>query len=122
MQRIRQSLDDILDNLSELPSVWKDELAERIIKVLHLIPTDRTVNSSDIRHLLDGDFDASLHAFRLFLDCSKDELENQLRTLFPDRIRPTKNGFKKDPESFVGLFEETGILEKIEATKQHPVT
>ena len=74
MRRIRQSLPEILDKSSELPTVWKDELAERILNVLPQIPEERVVTSSDLQTLFEADFDAALHAFRLFIDSSKDEV------------------------------------------------
>lgn len=87
-----------------------------------MIPEDHPLGRSDIEQLLREDFDASLNAFRLFLDKSKDELETQLRAIFPEDIRPTRAGFAKAPADFVSSFLKTGIAERVREVVSKPVS
>jgi len=90
MKRYRQTLDEILQQLSPVDTSWRDAHADAVIQRLQQIPQKADYTRADLLQLLDTEqapkgvkpkehFEAGFTAIRLFLDLSKDELTAQLR-------------------------------------------
>jgi hypothetical protein len=73
MQRVTQSLTDILASLQPLTVDWKDPVAVRVIDKLTALPVRSVYALEDIGQYLDADFDDGLLICRLFLGLSKDQ-------------------------------------------------
>lgn len=78
MQRVTQSLTDILASLQPLTVDWKDPIAIRVIGKLRALPVRPLYALEDIGQYLDEDFDDGLLICRLFLGLSKDQFTSSL--------------------------------------------
>lgn len=126
MKRYRQSLDEILEQLSPVGASWRDEHADCVIKNLESLPIKSVYTRDDLIGMFQlertsrRDFDAALTVIRLFLDVSKDEFTAELR----DRCGKGQ-GVKKaqaDPDLFFSTLEEMGVLERMAAAVNRPIT
>ncbi len=132
MQRVRQSLDEIVGTLAAVETTWRDAHAELVIARLQAVPPDRSAfTREDIAAWLDVSglkreemtprFEANLTAVQLFLDLSKDELRGALR----DHLGKDGQGvtrFKREPEAFYKAFEALGLLDRMTAAVNTPIT
>jgi hypothetical protein len=78
MQRVVQSLNEILSNLKPLTVDWQDATSTRVIERLKSIPVSNNYELEDVGRLLDEDFDDGLLICRLFLGLSKDQFTASL--------------------------------------------
>lgn len=126
MKRYRQTLDEILEHLSPVGASWRDDHADAVIRELEGLPVKSAYTRDDLVGMFDlgrasrREFDATLTVLRLFLDMSKDEFTAELR----DRLGKG-NGIKKaqtDPDLFFGALENMGLLERMAAAVNRPVT
>lgn len=104
MDRIQQSLDSILDQLSAIEADWKNGFADEIIAELaflkdHLV--DHVVSPEALAFLLERNFEAYSTIFQLFLGLSKDEYRGALQAL-PHGTGRTS--FRKDPGAYLGFL------------------
>ena len=131
MKRSRQTLDEILQQLSPVDTSWRDAHADAVIQRLQQIPQKADYTRADLRQLLDTEhvpkgvkpkdhFEAGLTAIRLFLDLSKDELTAQLREHLGGTLGITRA--RKDPGSVCVALEGLGILDRMAATINTPVS
>lgn len=130
MKRLRQSLDDLLAHLSPVDTRWQDEHSEAVIQRLDRIPTKQEYIRADVEKILDSPqltgkarteyFNEGLTTIRLFLDLSKDEFTAALR----DELGPGMGvgRIKKDPENFYSALEKLGLLTRMSAIANAPVT
>jgi len=79
MERRKQSLDEILSNLTLIESSWRDEVADAVIDLLQRLPKRSDYSAHQVLDMLEKDFTAGMTTARLFLDLSKDEFERKLR-------------------------------------------
>lgn len=130
MRRRRQDLTELLARLSPVATGWQDKHSEAVIQRLNRVPRKPEYDREDLVHLLDDPslagkarttfFREGLTTVRLFLDMSKDEFTAALR----DRIGPGM-GIKrldKDSESIYGALEDLGILTRMTAVTNAPVS
>jgi hypothetical protein len=125
MKRHRQTLQEILEQLSPVEASWRDDHADAVIRWLEGLPPKPVYTREDLTGMFNLDttsrreFDAALTVVRLFLDLSKDEFTAELR----DRMGKG-NGIKKaltNPDLFFGAMEEMGLLENMAAAVNRPV-
>ena len=120
MKRYRQTLDELLEQLSPVETSWRDAHADRVIERLRQIPRKPNYNRSDLLQLLETEythedikpkeyFEAGLTAVQLFLDLSKDELTTELRERLGGTLGITR--VRKEPEAVCQALEAMGILE-----------
>lgn len=131
MQRIRQSLDEIVGTLAPVETTWRDAHAELVIARLQAVPARSSVTRQDIAAWLDLDglkqeemtprFEANLTAVQLFLDISKDELRGALREHLGKEGQGISR-FKREPEAFYKAFEALGLLDHMTRAINTPVT
>jgi DpnII restriction endonuclease len=130
VKRSRQTLDDILEQLSPVNTSWRDAHADAVIQRLQQIPQKASYTRSDLQQLLDTTdvpegikpkdyFEAGVTAIRLFLDLSKDELTASLRERFGGALGITR--FRQDPDGVCAALEEMDILNRMAVTVNTPV-
>jgi len=125
MKRYRQTLDELLANLSPVGASWRDAHAESVILRLERLPVKPFYTRADLQRLFDLEttnrkrFDASLTVVRLFLDLSKDEFTAAMR----DRLGKGL-GIKKaleESERFFGALEGMGLLQQMAEAVNRPL-
>ncbi len=115
MQVIQQDLDELVATLSPLDVDWMDDVAASAIARLKAIPAKPVYAASDIRDLLDDDFEEGILCIRLFLALSKDSMTERLRSaLGKDGIGAKR--YSKEPQIFIDALQEMGVLEAMDAT------
>lgn len=130
MKRYRQSLSELLAQLSPVSTSWQDEHAACVIERLRSLPRKTTYTPDDLVQWLAIDrpphnakpkdhFEAGLTTVRLFLDMSKDEFTTALRERLGNGIGITRA--LRDPQTFFGALEALGILTQMAAHVNTPV-
>ena len=131
MKRYRQTLDEILQQLSPVDTSWRDAHADAVIQRLQQIPQKADYTRADLLQLLDTEqapkgvkpkqhFEAGLTAIRLFLDLSKDELTAQLREHLGGTLGITRA--RQDPDGVCAALEAMGILNCMAVTINTPIS
>jgi len=130
MKRYRQTIDEILGQLSPVDTGWRDAHADAVIHLLERLPEKDTYVREDLITLLQsGDtatdnlskhrFEAGLTLVRLFLDLSKDEFTAELRDRLGKGHGITR--VRTEPERYYGALEEMGILDRMAEQVNRPV-
>ncbi|MCK4514288.1 MAG: hypothetical protein KAU31_03470, partial [Spirochaetaceae bacterium] len=122
MQRVLQDLDSVLNQLSVLDTIWRDDFAQTVLDLVDSLPTNKAVDAGDIETMLRTEFEAGMTVVRLFLDRSKDEFNYELKVLFKDGLSTGKSGFSQDPRRFVHSLLQTGLLAVMNKTIVRPIT
>jgi DpnII restriction endonuclease len=126
MKRYRQTLDELLANLTAVGASWRDAHAEEVIQRLTRLPVKPSYHRADLLPIFDLEntnrerFDSTLTLVRLFLDLSKDEFTAAMR----DRLGKGL-GIKKalqEPEEFFGALEALGLLECMAESVNRPLS
>ena len=110
MEFIAQDLDDIVATLRPLTVEWKDETALRVIDRLKSFSVKKAYTASDVRALLDENFDDGILICRLFLGLSKDLFVSTLREIRGEEGIGVK-AYRADPDPFLDAVLSTGLLE-----------
>lgn len=125
MKRHRQTLEELLNNLSPVGASWRDGHAEEVIQRLERLPVKSSFNRTDLCSLFDLEsadregFDASLTVVRLFLDLSKDEFIAEMRDQFGKGLGIKKA--KREPTLFFDVLEKMGLLERMTKVINRPL-
>lgn len=130
MKRQRQTLDELLSQLSAVDTGWQDLHAEAVIQRLNSISRKPTYQRSDLERLLDSPslvgknrteyFNEGLTTVRLFLDMSKDEFTAAMRDQIGPGLGITR--LAQDPDRIYGALENLGVLTRMAAIINAPVT
>jgi len=131
MKRYRQTLDELLEQLSPVDTSWRDAHADAVVQRLRQIPQKAGYTRADLLQLLDTEdapegvkpkehFEAGLTAIRLFLDLSKDELTAQLREHLGGTLGITRA--KQDPDGVCAALEAMGVLSRMAVTINTPIS
>src|SRR4051794_13426009 len=120
MQRVVQSLSDILANLKPLTVDWQDPTAIRVIEKLKSLPVSNNYTLDDIGRLLDNDFEDGLLICRLFLGLSKDQFTSSLLEALGD-AGTGKSRFKRDRIGFLAGLAALGIADAMVAEVKREV-
>jgi hypothetical protein len=110
LEFIAQDLDDIVATLRPLTVEWKDETALRVIDRLKSFSVKKAYTASDVRALLDENFDDGILICRLFLGLSKDLFVSTLREIRGEEGIGVK-AYRADPDPFLDAVLSTGLLE-----------
>lgn len=114
MQRVTQTLLEILTSLQPLTVDWKDPIALRVIDKLKALPKRSAYTLDDIGQYLDDDFDDGLLICRLFLGLSKDQFTSSLAEAL-DARGSGKARFRHDREGFLKGIGALGVLDAMSA-------
>ena len=110
MERVAQSMDDILASLRPLKVDWQDDISRRVIAEIEAIPVKSAYTVADVQAILDKHFEDGMLICRLFLGLSKDQYTPALR----DAIGTTSAGvttYRKDKNAFLDALLRLGLLE-----------
>ncbi len=110
MERVEQSLDEIVTSLRPLVVEWKDDTAFRVIAKLGDLPVKDSYSPDDVRALLDEDFDDGILVCRLFLGLSKDQFVSAIKELLDDGGIGVKS-YRSNPEAYTEALSAAGLLE-----------
>lgn len=121
MEALDQSVDDILQNLSELGTDWMDDQAAAAMAKLSSLEPQAEYGRAELAGLLDGAFDVGILCARLFLGLSKDSMEGALRkALGTGGIGVTS--YQRDREAYLDALEALGLPEAMQrAIHRKPV-
>ncbi|MEY9460845.1 hypothetical protein ABH973_001258 [Bradyrhizobium ottawaense] len=114
MQRVVQSLSDILANLKPLTVDWQDPTAIRVIEKLKSLPISDNYTLDDLGRVLDSDFEDGLLICRLFLGLSKDQFTSSLVEVLGD-AGAGKSRFKRDRAGFLSGLAALGLADAMVA-------
>ena len=109
MRRVVQSLDQIIEQLSDISSDWKDEHFLAVEKLFEIV--DKNVDyTTTITTILDQDFKAGKTLLRSFLSLSKDQFDLKLKS--------SLNGsgvklYQKDKIAFINALGNLGLNSEI---------
>lgn len=119
MELLTQTLDSILEKLGPLTVSWEDETAIRVIRELERLPIKPQYDRSDIRALLDQNFDDGKLICRLFLGLSKDAFCAALR----EEIGADQSlrRYAEAPDTLVDGMIELGLLEAMAMEVNRPL-
>lgn len=119
MEVIQQTLEQILESLSDLRVDWKDETARRVIDKLRALARKDSYNEMDVRGLLDCGFDDGILICRLFLGMSKDQFAAGLRAARDGRGISARD-YREGADEFVRGMVSMGLLDAMrsEATRE----
>lgn len=121
MKHVSQKIEDILASLRPVDVGWEDETSQRVIDLLKQFPSRETYNRTDLKWLLDQNFDVGLLICRLFLGRSKDRFMSELKEeLGPRGIGRTR--YYQEPETFLDALERLGVLDAISMETNRAVT
>ncbi|MCA6104310.1 DpnII family type II restriction endonuclease [Bradyrhizobium australafricanum] len=114
MQRVVQSLQDILSVLKPLTVDWQDDVATRVIGKLKAIPVSSNYDLEAVGKLLDEDFEDGLLICRLFLGLSKDQFTASLSEALGS-AGAGKTRFKRDRAGYLAGLAGLGIADAMVA-------
>jgi len=120
VKRYRQTLEDLVDALSEIETSWMDDHSTAVIQAVSSIPEKDSYSKEDLSAILDSDFDAALTTLRLTLELSKDEFSIALReALGKGGAGITR--YKREPEAFLAALDGLGALSTLSELVRRPV-
>jgi hypothetical protein len=122
LEKITQTSEKLLSQLSSLDTDWKDDVANKTIDYLDYLQKENIPSDKIIRELLEKDFDVASLIFRLFLELSKDEYEQKLAQIFLGNLTHGKSCFKSDPDGYVQTLNHLMIREAIIKTVDNTYT
>lgn len=131
MKRVRQTVEEVIAQLSPIETDWQDEHASDVVRKLAEIPEKATYSRADLINLLLGAqamfrrptkerFETGLTMVRLFLDLSKDEFFSKFKDL--RGVAPSLRAFTADRDGFCDALENLGVLERIAERVGSPVS
>jgi hypothetical protein len=119
MERKTQTLVGLLDCLSPLPTEWEDETSTKAIATIEAIPVKAAYGVSDIKSLLDANFDLGILIARLFLGLSKDDMETALKESLGGGGTGVKR-YNSDRTVFLNTLIGQGLLDAMTDTVNRP--
>ncbi|MFN3997269.1 hypothetical protein [Algoriphagus sp.] len=114
MIRHKQTKSQLIESLGEVKSDWKDDFSVHFLKIIAGIDFNYNVSEIHLIQILQKDFDAGITFFRLVLEQSKDEFTETLKALFfNSQIGCGKNGFISNPNEYIRILKEYGLIDAI---------
>jgi len=111
MQRHNQTKNELVSKLGVVVTDWKDDFSDMFVTYLENFRASDQVTVDDLKDLLEKNFDGGITLFRLVLELSKDEFTEILKALFFDNLNGHgKSAFKKNPDQFVKVLAEFGLI------------
>ena len=120
MRRVEQSFEELIGQLTEVETVWRDDFADEVIGILGQLQR-QGLSRDTVQRQLATNFKAGMTVVRLFLDLSKDEFETRLRAQMGDRGIGVTH-FRKHPQAFVDGLATMGLFSNAERIVARPVT
>lgn len=95
MLRITQTKEQLIEQLGEVTTDWKDDFAIVFLKFLDDFDFEGLAKESHLIQILNKNYEAGITLFRIVLEQSKDEFTETLKALFFNNIDgsiDSKNG------------------------------
>jgi len=110
MKQYAQTLDEILDSLSEITSDWKDDHAEETLEALKVFKEFESPTRERYIRSLTQSFSATITVIRLILELSKDEFGMIFKSHDANQRSPSKTYFARDTPNFILTLEKMGLF------------
>lgn len=121
LERYHQTLEELLASLSPIETSWLDEHARQVISAVEQLPDTDSHTKSDLRDLLDANFEMGLTVIRLALEMSKDELSLALRAQLGGGGIGVKR-YSASGDEFLSALEALGAIDKLDGLCTTPVS
>lgn len=119
MERKKQTLAEIVKELSPLATDWEDETSIKVIEAIEEISPKTNYSLEDVELLLDDDFKIGILIVRLFLGISDDDMETSLKELLGTGGTGV-NRYKSDKRAFMDALAGMGLLNSMDETVNRP--
>jgi len=114
MRRHKQTKSQLVANLGEVLTDWKDTFAMKFIDRLNSLEQTGDLGEEYLISLLEEDFEIAVTLFRTILEQSKDEYTETLKAIFFQNPKGYgKASFKSDPSEYVKTVNKLGLIQKI---------
>lgn len=114
MQFVVQNLEDIVASLQPLAVEWKDDVAQRVIEKIEVLPVKSSYTEADVSAILDNHFEDGLLICRLFLGLSGDQFRGALAGALGEKGSGITR-YRRDRAGFLKGLLSLGILEAMAA-------
>jgi hypothetical protein len=121
MRVIQQKIEEIFAELQPLTVDWQDDVSHRVIEELHNLPIKPEYTVSDVKAILDKNFEDGMLMCRLFLGLSKDQFAAAIRTALGASGGAGVTRYKNDQITFVNALVNLGLLESMDAQVNRPL-
>ncbi|MEB2776502.1 DpnII family type II restriction endonuclease [Algoriphagus sp. D3-2-R+10] len=114
MRRHKQTKNQLVADLGEVLTDWRDAFAMNFIEYLNNLEQNGDLKEEHLINLLEEDFEIAITLFRIILEQSKDEFKETLKAIFYDSIKGYgKTSFKSSPIEYVKSLNKLGLAQKI---------
>jgi hypothetical protein len=121
VQRVDQSLAEILASLRALTVEWQDEISRRVVERIKALAVKPMYTEDDVRTVLEGgNFDDGMLILRLFLGMSKDQFGEALASALGEGGGGVKR-YRSDPARYLSVLVELGMLDAMVAETRRPL-
>jgi hypothetical protein len=121
LERHHQTVQELLQSLRHIETTWIDEHARQVISAIEQLPDTDAHTESDVRGVLDADFEAGLTVVRLAMEMSKDEFSMALRAQLGGGGIGVKR-YSASPDDFVSALEALGVIDRLDSLRATPVS
>ncbi|SFT75430.1 DpnII restriction endonuclease [Algoriphagus locisalis] len=114
MRRHTQTKSQLVADLGEVVTDWKDAFAIKFIDYLNNLEQSGDLEEEHLSLLLEQDFEVSITLFRIILEQSKDEFTETLKAIFFENPKGYgKTSFRFDPSGYTRTLNKLGLVRKI---------
>lgn len=111
MLRITQTKEQLIEQLGEVTTDWKDDFAIVFLKFVDDFDFEGLATESHLIQILSKNYEAGITLFRIVLEQSKDEFTETLKALFFNNIDGSgKLAFVLNPAKYVDVLVQYGLL------------
>jgi hypothetical protein len=121
MIRIRQTLEELLQQISSLPASWEDQHSRDVITLLEGLPNETAGLRAALTAMVSSQQEAAATAIRLALDLSKDDFKASAREALGAGGFAWKD-LREEPEAIQALLDGLGVVPAFERAIATPVT
>lgn len=114
MRRHKQTKKQLLADLGEVLTDWKDAFAMKFIEYVNNLERTGDLEEAHLVFLLEEDFEVGITLFRIILEQSKDEFTETLKAIFFENPKGYgKTSFKTDSIEYVKTLDKLELVQKI---------
>jgi hypothetical protein len=121
MKRYNQTMNEIVENLSRIETIWKDPFSLDVLAAIKALPFANGYDRQVFKMLLNHNYSVGICVIQIVLGLSKDELtslyrESTLGTSF------SRTQFLRTPDDFMAVLESFGLDNSYNELVKTPVT
>ena len=121
MKRYRQTLDELLSNLSPVDTTWMDDHSVAVVQLVQSLPVKESYSRDDVSDLIEGDFDVGITTVRLVLGLSKDEFHLRMTANLSGPGGSGVTRYRKEKDAFLDALDELGFRDALSSLVDTPV-